>query len=139
MLEVRVAALLHRRLGYDRVLNGEAPEVVYLDQEGRLYSASVFHDAARLLRFKLVGTDMRGAAYSLLLHHRDLQFTASHRDGTIAVTENGEFSPDDRALLEKLLRHLETASRRTLVRRPKSNNSLWQRLLQRKRLAKAVR
>ena len=128
MLEVRVAALLHRHLGYDRVLNGEAPEVVYLDQEGRLFNAPVFHDAARLLRFKLVSTDMRGATYSLLLHHRDLQFTASHRDGTIAVTENGEFSPDDRALLEKILRHLETSSRRTLVRRPKSNNSLWQRL-----------
>jgi hypothetical protein len=33
---------------------------------------------------------------------------------------------------------LETASRRTLVRGPKSNNSLWQRLFERKRLPKAV-
>jgi hypothetical protein len=138
MFEVRVASLLHRRLGYDRLLNGEAPEVVYLDEEGRLFSAPVSDDAARILRFKLVSTDMRGATYSLLLHHRDFQFTAPYSDGTIVLSENGEFSPDDSALLKKLLRHLETASRRTLVRRPKSNTSLWQRLFERKRLPKAV-
>jgi hypothetical protein len=138
MFEVRVASLLHRRLGYDRLLNGEAPEVVYLDEEGRLFSAPVSDDAARILRFKLVSTDMRGATYSLLLHHRDFQFTAPYSDGTIVLSENGEFSPDDSALLKKLLRHLETASRRTLVRRPRSNTSLWQRLFERKRLPKAV-
>ncbi len=138
MFEMRVASLLHRRLGYDRLLNGEAPEIVYLDDEGRLFSAPVFDDAARILRFKLVSTDMRGATYSLLLHHRDFQFTASHTEGTIVLSENGEFSSEDSALLEKLLRHLETASRRTLVRGPKSNNSLWQRLFERKRLPKAV-
>src|SRR5216684_3109757 len=128
MFEMRVASLLDRRL------NGEAPEIVYLDDEGRLFSAPVFDDAARILRFKLVSTDMRGATYSLLLHHRDFQFTASHTEGTIVLSENGEFSSEDSALLEKLLRHLETASRRTLVRGPKSNNSLWQRLFERKRL-----
>jgi hypothetical protein len=41
MSELRVATLLHRRLGYDRLLNGEAPEIVYLDEEGRLFSAPV--------------------------------------------------------------------------------------------------
>jgi hypothetical protein len=138
MFEIRVANLLHRRLGYARLLNGEAPEVVYLDEEGRLFSAPVFDNAARTLRFKLVSTDMRGATYSLLLHHRDFQFTASHSDDTIVLGENGEFSADDSALLEKLLRHLETAPRRTLVRRPRSNSSLWQRLFERKRLPKAV-
>jgi len=138
MFEIRVANLLHRRLGYDRLLNGEAPEVVYLDEEGRLFSAPVFDNAARTLRFKLVGTDMRGVTYSLLLHHRDFQFTASYSDDTIALGENGKFSSDDSALLEKLLRHLETASRRTLVRRPRSSSPLWQRLFERKRLPKAV-
>jgi len=138
MFEIRVANLLHRRLGYARLLNGEAPEVVYLDEEGRLFSAPVFDNAARTLRFKLVSTDMRGPTYSLLLHHRDFQFTASYDDDTIVLGENGEFSSDDSALLEKLLRHLETAPRRTLVRRPRSNSSLWQRLFERKRLPKAV-
>jgi hypothetical protein len=138
MFEMRVATLLHRRLGYDRLLNGEAPEIVYLDEEGRLFSAPVFDDPARILRFKLVSTDMRGATYSLLLHHRDFQFTASYGDDAIVLDENGEFSSDDSVLLEKLLRHLETASRRTLVRRPRSNNSLWQRLFERKRLPRAV-
>jgi hypothetical protein len=138
MSELRVATLLHRRLGYDRLLNGEAPEIVYLDEEGRLFSAPVFDDAARTLRFKLASTDMRGATYSLLLHHCDFQFTASHTDGTIVLSENGEFSSDDGALLQKLLRHLETASKRTLVCRPRSNNSLWQRLFKRMRLAKAL-
>jgi hypothetical protein len=128
MSKLRVATLLHRRLGYDRVLNGEAPEIVYLDEEGGLFSAPVFDDAARTLRFKLVSTDMRGPTYSLLLHHCDFQFTASFTDGAIALSENGEFSSNDRALLQKLLRHLETASKRGLVRRPRSNNSLWQRL-----------
>ena len=138
MFEIRVANLLHRRLGYARLLNGEAPEVVYLDEEGRLFSAPVFDNTARTLRFKLVSTDMRGATYSLLLHHRDFRFTASYSDDTIALGENGEFSSDDSALLEKLLRHLETASRRTLVRRPRSNSPLWQRLFERKRLPNAV-
>src|SRR6267154_3185944 len=68
---------------------------------------------------------MRGATYSLLLHHRDFQFTASYSDGTIVLSENGKFSSDDSALLEKLLRHLEIASRRKLVRQPRSNNSFW--------------
>jgi hypothetical protein len=136
MFALRVASLLHQRLGYDRLLNGEAPEVVYLDEAGRLFSTPVFDDPARILRFKLVSTDMRGATYSLLLHHRDFQFTASYGEGTIVLSENGEFSSDDSALLEKLLRHLETASRRTLVRRPGSN--AWQRLFERKRLPKAV-
>ena len=103
MFEIRVASLLHRRLGYGPLLNGEAPEVVYLDEEGRLFSAPVFDDAARILRFKLVSTDMRGATYSLLLHHRDFQFTASYSDGTIVLSENGKFSSDDSALLEKLV------------------------------------
>jgi len=125
-------------LGYDRLLNGESPEIVYLDEEGRLFSAPVFDDAARTLRFKLVSTDMRGATYSLLLHHCDFQFAVSYADETIVLSENGEFSPDDNALLEKLLRHLEIASRRKLVRQPRSNNSLWQRLFERKRLPKAV-
>jgi len=138
MSELRVATLLHRLLGYDRLLNGESPEIVYLDEEGRLFSAPVFDDAARTLRFKLVSTDMRGATYSLLLHHCDFQFAVSYADETIVLSENGEFSPDDNALLEKLLRHLETASKRTLVRRPRSNNSLWQRLFRRMRLAKAL-
>jgi len=137
MSELRVATLLHRRLGYDSRLSGEAPEIVYLDEEGRLFSAPVFDDAAKTLRFKLASTDMRGATYSLLLHHCDFRFTASHTDGTIAIIENGEFSSDDGALLQKLLRHLETASKRTLVRRPRSNNSLWQRLFKRMRLPKA--
>jgi hypothetical protein len=138
MFELRVATLLHRRLGYDRLLNGEAPEIVYLDEEGGLFSAPVFDDAVRTLRFKLVSTDMRGPAYSLLLHHCDFQFTASFTDGTIVLSENGEFSSDDRALLQKLLRHLETASKRELVRRPRSNHSLWQRLFKRMRLPKAL-
>jgi len=138
MSELRVATLLHRRLGYDRLLNGESPEIVYLDEEGRLFSAPVFDDAARTLRFKLVSTGMRGATYSLLLHHCDFQFAVSYADETIVLSENAEFSPDDNALLEKLLRHLETASKRTLVRRPRSNNSLWQRLFRRMRLAKAL-
>jgi hypothetical protein len=89
MFDTRVASLLHRRLGYDRVLNGEAQEVVYLDNDGRLFSAPVFDDAARTLRFKLVSTGMRGATYSLLLHDCDFQFTASHTDGTIVLSENG--------------------------------------------------
>ena len=55
------------------------------------------------------------------------QFTASYTDGTIVLSENVEFSANDGALLQKLLRHLETASKRTLLRRPRSNNSLWQR------------
>ena len=114
MLEVTVASLLHRRVGYERVLNGEVPEVVYLDGEGRLFSAPVLDGAATILRFKLIKTDLHGAAYSLQLHHRDCQFTASHREGAITLRENGGFSPDDSALLEKLLRHLEKASRRTL-------------------------
>jgi hypothetical protein len=134
MLEDRVAGLLHRRLGYARLLDGEVPEVVYLDDKGRLFSEPVSDEPARTLRFKLIGTDTRGVAYSLLLHTGDLQFRASHTDGTIALGENGEFSSDDRALLEKLLKHLETASKRTLIRRTKSNNSLWQRLFERKRL-----
>ena len=138
MFDTRVASLLHRRLGYDRLLNGEAPEVVYLDEEGRLFTAPVFDDEARILRFKLISTDMRGATYSLLLHHRDFQFTASYGDGTIVLSENGKFSSDDSALLEKLLRHLETASTRRLVRQPRFNNSFWQRLFDRKRLPKAV-
>ena len=138
MSELRIATLLHRRLGYDRLLNGEAPEIVYLDEEGRLFSAPVFDDAARTLRFRLASTDMQGARYSLLLHHCDFQFTASHTDGTIAIIENGEFSSDDGVLLQKLLCHLETASKRTLVRRPMSNNSLWQRLFKRMRLLKAL-
>ncbi len=133
MSELRVATLLHRRLGYDRLVNGEAPEIVYLDEEGRLFSEPVFDDPARNLRFKLVGTDMRGATYSLLLHHCDFQFMVSYTDGTIVFSENDEFSSDDGALLQKLLRHLETASKRALVRRPKSNNSLWQRLIEWKR------
>ena len=132
MSELRVATLLHRRLGYERLLNGEAPEIVYLDEDGRLFSTPVFDDAARTLRFKLVSTDMRGATYSLLLHHCDFQFAVSYTDETIVLSEKGEFSPDDSALLEKLLRHLETASRKALVRRPRSNNSLWQRLFERK-------
>ena len=138
MLEAQVASLLHRRLGYDRLLNGEVPEVVYLDEEGRLFSSPVSGNAARILRFKLLGTDMRGAMYSLLLHHRDFQFAASHRDGAIVISENGEFSSDDSALLKKLLRHLETASRRKLVRQPKSKTSLWARLFERKRMPKVV-
>jgi hypothetical protein len=88
MSKLRVATLLHRRLGYDRLLNGEAPEIVYLDEEGGLFSAPVFDDAARTLRFKLVSTDMRGPTYSLLLHHCDFQFTASFTDGAIALSEN---------------------------------------------------
>ncbi len=133
MSELRVATLLHRRLGYDRLVNGEAPEIVYLDEEGRLFSEPVFDDPARNLRFKLVRTDMRGATYSLLLHHCDFQFMVSYTDGTIVFSENDEFSSDDGALLQRLLRHLETASKRALVRRPKSNNSLWQRLIEWKR------
>jgi hypothetical protein len=39
---------------------------------------------------------------------------------------------------EKLLRHVKTASKRTLVRRRRSNTSLWQRLFGRKRLPEAV-
>jgi hypothetical protein len=138
MVELRVASLLHQRLGYDRILNGEVPEVVCLDEEGRLFSEPVFDDAARTLRFKLVTTDTRRVTYSLLLHHRDFQFAARFSDGAIVVGENVEFSSDDSALLEKLLRHLETASRRTLVRPPGSNNSFWQRLFERKRLPKAT-
>jgi hypothetical protein len=45
----RVAALLHRRLGCDRLLNGEVPEIVYLDEDGRLFSAAVVDNAARIL------------------------------------------------------------------------------------------
>jgi hypothetical protein len=56
------------------------------------------------------------------------QFTASYTDGTIVLRENVKFSANDGALLQKLLRHLETASKRILVRRPRSNNSPWQRL-----------
>jgi hypothetical protein len=138
MLEVTVASLLHRRVGYERVLNGEVPEVVYLDGEGRLFSAPVLDGAATILRFKLIKTDLHGAAYSLQLHHRDCQFTASHREGAITLRENGGFSPDDSALLEKLLRHLEKASRRTLVRRPKSTHTIWRRLFALQRLSKAV-
>jgi hypothetical protein len=41
MFEIRIATLLHRRLGYARLLNGEAPEIVYLDEDGRLFSAPV--------------------------------------------------------------------------------------------------
>ena len=73
MSELRVATLPHRRLGYDRLLNGEVPEIVYLDEEGRLFSEPVFDHPARTLRFKLVSTDMRGATYSLLLHHSGTQ------------------------------------------------------------------
>lgn len=136
MLAVKVAKLLHQRLGYDRLVNEEVPEVVHLDQEGRLYSAPVSADASRALRFKLIRTDMRGVTYSLLLHHRDLQFVASHEDGAIALMENGDISAEDRVLMEKLLRHLETAPQRTLVRRPKATGSLWQRLFERGRLPK---
>jgi hypothetical protein len=82
MSGIRVATLLHRRLGYDRLLNGEVPAIVYLDEDGRLFSAPVFDDAARTLRFKLVSTGMRGATYSLLLHDCGFQFTVSHTDGT---------------------------------------------------------
>ena len=138
MLEVTVASLLHRRLGYERVLHGEVPEVVYLDGEGRLFSAPVLDGAAAILRFKLIKTDLHGAAYSLQLHHRDFQFTASHRDGAIALRENSGFSPDDGALLEKLLRHLEKASTRTLVRRPRSTHPIWRRLFTRQRVSKAA-
>ena len=42
------------------------------------------------------------------------QFTASYTDGTIVLSENVEFSANDGALLQKLLRHLETASKRTI-------------------------
>jgi hypothetical protein len=138
MFDLRVASLLHRRLGYERLVNGEVPEVVYLNAEGRLFSAPVFDDAAAILRFKLISTDRRGATYSLLLYHQDFQFTASYSDGAIVFSENGKFSSDDSALMQKLLRHLETASRRTLVRRPRSYNLLWQRLFERKRSPKAV-
>ena len=138
MLEVTVASLLHQRVGYERVLNGEVPEVVYLDGEGRLFSAPVLDGAATVLRFKLIKTDLYGAAYSLQLHHRDFQFTASHREGAITLGGNGGFSPNDSALLEKLLRHLEKASRRSLVRRPKSTHTIWRRLFARQRLSKAV-
>jgi len=34
-------------LGYERLLNGEAPEIIYLDEDGRLFSTPVFDDAAR--------------------------------------------------------------------------------------------
>ena len=139
MLDVQVARLLHQHLGYDRLLNEEVPEVVYLDEEGRLFSAPVSNDAARTLRFKLISSDIHGASYSLLLHHQDFQFTASHEEGAIALNEYDEFSSDDTVLLEKLLRHLETASRRTLVRRPRSNKSLWQRLFAWERLPKLQR
>jgi hypothetical protein len=64
--------------------------------------------------------------------------TFSYADGTIVLSENGEFSSDDGALLKKLLRHLETSSKRKSVRRRRSNNSLWERLFGRKRLPKAV-
>jgi hypothetical protein len=138
MLEVTVASLLHRRLGYERLLNAEVPEVVYLDGEGRLFSAPVLDGAAPILRFRLIKTDMRGAAYSLQLHHQDFQFTASHQEGAITLRESGGFSSDDSVLLEKLLRHLEKASRRTLVRRPKSTRTIWRRLFARQRLSKAV-
>lgn len=139
MSVIRVATLLHRRLGYDRLLNGEVPAIVYLDEDGRLFSAPVFDDAARTLRFKLVSTGMRGATYSLLLHDCDFQFTVSHTDGTLVLVENGEFSQEDATLLQKLLRHLETASKRTLVRRRPSNNSLWERLFRRQHLPEAMK
>ena len=137
MLQVKVANLLHQRLGYDRLLNDEVPAVVYLDEAGRLFSGPVSGDAGTL-RFKLVGTNAAGFEYSVLLHHRDFQFTVSHRDRSIIFGENGEFSPQDRLLLERLLRHLETASRRRLVRPLTSNNSIWQRLFERKRLPKVA-
>src|SRR5882757_2864552 len=106
MFSVRVASLLHQRLGYDRLLNGEAPEVVYLDEEGRLFSEPVFDDPAKILRFKLVSTDMRGATYCPRLRHRDFQFTASYKDGTHGRSENGECRSEDSTLVEKLLGHL---------------------------------
>jgi len=134
-LEERVANLLHQRLGYDRLLNDEVPPVVYLDKKGRLFSTPVSGDAARTLRFKLIDTNTKGLTYSLLLHHRDFQFTVVRQDGAITFGENGDFSEEDRVLLGNLLRHLETASRRRLMRRPKSINSLWQRLFDRRRLA----
>jgi hypothetical protein len=138
MLYLQVASLLHQRLGYDRLVNGEVPDVVYLDAEGRLFGVPVVDDGAAILRFKLISSDMRGATYSLLLHHRDFQFTASHNEGAIVISENGEFSSDDSALMQKLLDHLETASKRTLVRRSRSNNSLWRRLFERKHLPKGT-
>jgi hypothetical protein len=80
----------------------------------------------------------RSYILSLLLLDCDFQFTVTHTDGTLVPIENGEFSQDDAALLQKLLRHLETASKRTVVRRRRSNTSLWQRLFGRQRLPKAV-
>ena len=124
MLEVTVASLLHQRVGYERVLNGEVPEVVYLDGEGRLFSAPVLDGAATILRFKLIKTDLHGAAYSLQLHHRDCQFTASHREGAITLRENGGFSPDDRRSGESLA----TLRRRQRTCAPPKAPPYWRRL-----------
>jgi hypothetical protein len=131
VLEERVAKLLHQRLGYYRLIKEEVPPVVYLDEAGSLFSEPIA-DAARILRFKLIDTNARAFRYSVLLHDDDFQFTASQSDEDIALAESGDLSERDRVLLERLLQHLETASDRQLVRRPKSTRSFWQRLLNRR-------
>jgi hypothetical protein len=136
-MQTKVAKLLHERLGFDRLVKEEVPAVVYLDEQGRLFTSVVAGDAANTLRFKFVMMNAKGFTYSLLLRHRDLQFTVSHLDGAITFDENGDFSEEDRVLLKRLLRHLETASRRTLVRQSEPKDSLWRRLFGLKRLAVA--
>jgi hypothetical protein len=133
VLQAKVAKLLHKRLGYDRLLKEEVPSVVYPDTDGRLFNAPVFSDPHSTLRFKLTGNSIEGITYSLLLYHSEFQFAVSHRDGTITLRENYELSDADVALLGQLLRHLQKASERTLVRRPKSNKPIWRRFFERRR------
>ena len=139
MLELEVARLLHRRLGYEQIVSEQVPEAVYLNEEGQLFSAPLSDNASKLPRFKLTDSDARGATYSLVLHDCELAFSAHHRDETVTLAENGPLSPADEALLKKVLHHLQTASRRTLVRKPTSSRLLWRRLLVRKRLAEPAR
>jgi hypothetical protein len=102
--------------------------MVWRGAQAAINSSSPMGDATRSFIVSPAFSRERLLSWQIGISIGHFQFTASYTDGTIVLRENVKFSANDGALLQKLLRHLETASKRILVRRPRSNNSLWQRL-----------
>ena len=136
-----LGALLHKRLGYKQAGDGNTPPVVYIHNDGTLWSAPEPSPGKSPMQFVPKSSERQGRAtryhYWLILPEGTEALAVTQRDDSL-ITYKWAPSVEtgiNLAVMTKILKHLQSADAAGLIRDPvpasaePARKSLWQRLL----------
>lgn len=132
LLEKKVAELLHKRLGFERLIKREVLEYVSVHADGRLFTGPI--DRETIGTFRLMGATDTVFRYRLLLRESTMEFNVSRTNGEVQFTRAISFIASDMLSLANLQRHLEIASDQELIvappppAPPQPPKTFWQKL-----------